>query len=236
MFLSIRDISINYGSLEAVKSVSLEIPKGLIVSLLGANGAGKSTLFKTISGLKRPISGDIRFEDERIDTLPPEAILRRGIAQVPEGKRIFPYMTVLENINSGAYTRKDGKKAIDQTRGELFERFPILREKAKVKAEKLSGGQQQILVIARALMVQPKLLLLDEPAQGLAPLVIAEIAEVIKKINESGITIVVIEHNIRFVRGLADKVFIMENGRLAYEGSPGELSEDDLIKKIYLGG
>jgi branched-chain amino acid transport system ATP-binding protein len=236
MFLSIRDVSINYGSLEAVKSVSLEIPKGLIVSLLGANGAGKSTLFKTISGLKRPISGDIRFEDERIDRLPPEAILRRGVAQVPEGKRIFPYMTVLENLNSGAYTRKDGKKAIDKTRAELFERFPVLREKAKIKAEKLSGGQQQILVIARALMVQPKLLLLDEPAQGLAPLVIAEIADVIKKINESGITIMVIEHNIRFIRGLANKVFIMENGRLAYEGSPSELSEDELIKKIYLGG
>lgn len=236
MLLDIRDVSINYGKLEAVKSVSLEIPKGLIVSLLGANGAGKSTLFKAISGLKRPVSGSIWFEDERIDILPPEAILRRGIAQVPEGKMIFPYMTVLENLNLGAYSRKDGKKAIDRTREELLQRFPILREKAKVKAEKLSGGQQHTLAIARALMVQPKLLLLDEPAQGIAPFLIAEIAEVIKKLNELGITIMIIEHNVRFVRDLADKILIMENGRLAFEGSPRELSEADLVKKIYLAG
>jgi len=235
MFLSIRDVSINYGELEVVKSVSLEIPKGLIVSLLGANGAGKSTLFKAISGLKRPISGSIWFEDERIDRLSPDAILRQGIAQVPEGKQIFPYMTVLQNLNLGAYSRKDGKQEVAKTREELFDRFPMLREKAKVKAENLSGGQQQILVIARALMAKPKLLLLDEPAQGLAPSVIKEIAEVIKKINESGITIIVIEHNIRFVHGLADKVFIMENGRLSLEGSVSELSEADLVNKIYLG-
>jgi len=235
MFLNIRDVSINYGKLEVVKSISLEIPKGLIVSLLGANGAGKSTLFRAISGLKRPISGSIWFEDERIDILSPDAILRQGIAQVPEGKRIFPYMTVLQNLNLGAYSRKDGKQEIAKTREELFERFPMLSEKAKAKAESLSGGQQQMLVIARALMAKPKLLLLDEPAQGLAPLVIKEIAEVIKKINESGITIVVIEHNIRFVHGLADKVFIMENGRLAFEGSMSELSEADLVQKIYLG-
>ena len=144
-------------------------------------------------------------------------------------------MTVLQNLNLGAYSRKDGKQEIAKTREELFERFPMLSEKAKAKAESLSGGQQQMLVIARALMAKPKLLLLDEPAQGLAPLVIKEIAEVIKKINESGITIVVIEHNIRFVHGLADKVFIMENGRLAFEGSMSELSEADLVQKIYLG-
>jgi branched-chain amino acid transport system ATP-binding protein len=236
MFLSIKNVSINYGKLEAVKNVSLEIPKGIIVSLLGANGAGKSTLFKTISGLKRPISGSIWFEGERIDTLSPDAILRRGIAQVSEGRRIFPYMTVMENLNLGAHSRKDGKLEIAKTREELLERFPILREKAKAKAESLSGGQQQILIIARALMTKPKLLLVDEPAQGLAPLVIRETAEIIKKINELGITIGIIEHNIRFVRGIADKVFILENGRLAFETTPSGLSEDELIKKIYLGG
>jgi branched-chain amino acid transport system ATP-binding protein len=236
MFLSIRDVSINYGKLEAVKSVSLEIPKGLITSLLGANGAGKSTLFKTISGLKRPISGSIWFEGERIDTLSPDAILRRGIAQVSEGKGIFPYMTVSENLILGAHSRKDGKLEINKTREELLERFPVLGEKAKVKAENLSGGQQQILVIARALMTKPKLLLLDEPAQGLAPLVVREIAEITKQIKESGITIGMVEHNIRFVRSLADKVFILENGRLAFETAPSELSEDELIKNIYLGG
>jgi branched-chain amino acid transport system ATP-binding protein len=236
MFLSIKDVSMNYGELEAVKSVSFEVPEGLIVSLLGANGAGKSTLFKAVSGLKRPVSGSIWFEGERIDTLSPEAILRKGIAQVPEGKKIFPYMTVMENLNLGAYSRKDGKKAISETRELLLERFPVLREKAKVKAEKLSGGQQQILVIARALMVKPKMLLLDEPAQGVAPLVIAEIAEVIQRINQLGVTIMVIEHNIRFVRGLTHKVFIMENGRLAFEGDPNAMSEAELVKKIYLGG
>jgi len=236
MFLSVRDVCINYGKLEAVKSVSLEIPKGLIVSLLGANGAGKSTLFKTISGLKRPTSGSIWFEGERIDTLSPDVILRRGIAQVSEGKGIFPYMTVSENLALGAHSRKDSKLEIAKTHEELIERFPVLGEKAKVKAENLSGGQQQLLVIARALMTKPKLLLLDEPAQGLAPLVVREIAKIIGQIKESGITIGMVEHNIRFVRSLADKVFILENGRLAFETAPSELSEDELIKNIYLGG
>ena len=235
MFFGVKDISINYGELEAVKNVSFEIPENLIVSLLGSNGAGKSTLFKAISGLKRPASGSIWFEDERIDQLSTDVILRKGIAQVSEGKKIFPYMTVMENLNLGAFSRKDGKKAINETREELLERFPMLREKAKIKAVKLSGGQQQILVIARALMVKPKLLLLDEPAQGVAPLVIAEITDVIKKINNLGVAIVVIEHNIRFVRGLAHKVFILENGRMAFEGDPNSMSEEDLIKKIYLG-
>jgi branched-chain amino acid transport system ATP-binding protein len=236
MFLSVRDVSINYGKLEAVKSVSLEFPKGLIVSFLGANGAGKSTLFKTISGLKRPVSGSIWFEDERIDTISPDAILRRGIAQVLEGRRIFPYMSVLQNLNLGAFARKDGKQEIDKTRKKLFELFPILRDKAKTKAKELSGGQQQQLVIARALMAKPKLLLLDEPAQGLAPLVIKEIAEVIKSIKDTGVTIAIIEHNVRFILGLAEKVFIMENGRLSFEGGPNELSESGFVQKIYLGG
>lgn len=236
MFFAIKDVSINYGELEAVKNVSFEVPQGLIVSLLGANGAGKSTLFKAISGINKLVSGSIWFEDERIDKLSTDRILHKGIAQVSEGKRIFPYMTVWENLALGAYSRKDGKRAINETREQLLERFPMLRQKANVKAEKLSGGQQQILVIARALMVKPRLLLLDEPAQGVAPIVVAEIAEVIRRINQLGVTIMVIEHNIRFVRGLANKVFIMENGRLAFEGDPNSMSEDDLVKKIYLGG
>ena len=236
MFFAVKDVSINYGELEAVKNVSFEVPQGMIVSLLGANGAGKSTLFKAISGINRLVSGSIWFEDERIDRLSTDKILHRGIAQVSEGKRIFPYMTVWENLALGAYSRKDGKRAINETREQLLERFPMLRQKANVKAEKLSGGQQQILVIARALMVKPRLLLLDEPAQGVAPIVVAEVAEVIQRINQLGVTIMVIEHNIRFVRGLAQKVFIMENGRLAFEGDPNSMSEDDLVKKIYLGG
>jgi branched-chain amino acid transport system ATP-binding protein len=236
MFFSIKDVSINYGTLEAVKSVSFDVPQGLIVSLLGANGAGKSTLFKAISGINKIVSGSMWFEGVRIDKLRSDEILRKGIAQVPEGKRIFPYMSVMENLDIGAISRKDGKKAIEETRDSLLERFPMLRQKARTRADKLSGGQQQILVIARALMVKPKLLLLDEPAQGVAPIVVADIAEVIRRINQLGVTIMVIEHNIRFVRGLAHKVFIMENGRLAYEGDPNSMSEEDLVKKIYLGG
>ncbi len=236
MFFAIKNVSINYGELEAVKNVSFEVPQGLIVSLLGANGAGKSTLFKAVSGINKLVAGSIWFEDERIDKFSADRILRKGIAQVSEGKRIFPYMSVRENLELGAYSRKDGKKAITETRDQLLERFPMLRQKANIKAEKLSGGQQQILVIARALMVKPRLLLLDEPAQGVAPIVVAEIAEVIQNINQLGVTIMVIEHNIRFVRGLAHKVFIMENGRLAFEGDPNSMSEDDLVKKIYLGG
>jgi branched-chain amino acid transport system ATP-binding protein len=236
MFFSIKDVSINYGALEAVKNVSFDVPQGLIVSLLGANGAGKSTLFKAISGINKLVSGSMWFEGTRIDKLRSDEILRKGIAQVPEGKRIFPYMSVMENLDIGAISRKDGKKAIEETRDSLLERFPMLRQKARTRADKLSGGQQQILVIARALMVKPKLLLLDEPAQGVAPIVVADIAEVIRRINQLGVTIMVIEHNIRFVRGLAHKVFIMENGRLAYEGDPNSMSEEDLVKKIYLGG
>lgn len=236
MFLSVRGVSVNYGKLEAVKSVSLDIPKGAIVSLLGANGAGKTTLFRAISGLTGLASGSIWFEGERIDVLPPDARLRLGVAQVPEGKRIFPYMTVLQNLNLGAYLRKDGKREIDRTREELFDRFPVLREKANVRAENLSGGQQQMLVIARALMSKPKLLLMDEPAQGLAPLVIKEITEVIRDIQESGITIGLIEHNIRFVLGLAHKIFVLESGRLVHELVPSELSESELVQKVYLGG
>lgn len=235
MFLSIRDVSINYGKLEVVKNVSFEVPQGVIVSLLGANGAGKSTLFKAISGLNRVVSGSIWFEDKRTDNLPVENIIQRGIAQVPERQRIFPYMNVMENLALGAYSRKDGKKAIAETRDELLHHFPILEQKAREKAEKLSGGQQNILAIARALMVKPKLLLLDEPAQGLSPLLVAEITDIIKGIRDRGITIMVIEHNIRFVRGLADKIVILENGRLSWEGGPNDLAEDELVKKIYLG-
>jgi branched-chain amino acid transport system ATP-binding protein len=211
------------------------VPEGVIIALLGANGAGKSTLFRAISGLIKPTSGNIWFKEERMDGKPPDEILRRGIAQVPEGKRIFRNMTVLENLYMGAYSRKDGKQAIDKSIKEIFERFPILEEKAKVRAKGLSGGQQQTLVIARALLAKPKLFLMDEPAQGLAPLVIKEIAELIKKLNESGLTIMVIEHNIRLALGIADKVFILSNGELVFEGTPADFSEDEFTKKVYLG-
>jgi len=236
MFLTIRNVSIHFRKIEAVKDVSMEVPEGMIVALLGANGAGKSTLFKAISGFLKPVSGGIWFREGRIDGKLPDEILRRGISQVLEGKRLFRRQTVLENLDMGAYSRNDGRQEIAKDREELLERFPILKEKAKVKSGLLSGGQQQILAIARSLMARPKLLLMDEPAQGLAPLVIKEIAEIIKKLNEAGLTIMVIEHNVRLALGLAVKVFILDNGKLAFEGTPASFSEDEYTQKVYLGG
>jgi branched-chain amino acid transport system ATP-binding protein len=236
MFLTIRNLSIHFRKIEAVKDVSMEVPEGMIVALLGANGAGKSTLFKAISGFLKPVSGGIWFREGRIDGKLPDEILRRGISQVLEGKRLFRRQTVLENLDMGAYSRNDGRQEIAKDREELLERFPILKEKAKVKSGLLSGGQQQILAIARSLMAKPKLLLMDEPAQGLAPLVIKEIAEIIKKLNESGLTIMVIEHNVRLALGLAVKVFILDNGKLVFEGTPASFSEDEYTQKVYLGG
>ncbi len=232
----VRNLSIHFRKIEALKDVSMEVPEGIIVALLGANGAGKSTLFKAISGFLKPVSGSIWFRKGRIDGKLPDEILRRGISQVLEGKRLFRRQTVLENLDMGAYSRHDGRKDITKDRDELLERFPILKEKAKVKSGLLSGGQQQILAIARSLMAKPKLLLMDEPAQGLAPLVIKEIAETIKKLNESGLTIMVIEHNVRLALGLADKVFILDNGKLVFEGTPASFSEDEYTQKVYLGG
>jgi branched-chain amino acid transport system ATP-binding protein len=236
MFLTLRNLSIHFRKIEAVKDVSMEVPEGIIVALLGANGAGKSTLFKAISGFLKPVSGGIWFREERIDGKLPDEILRRGISQVLEGKRLFRRQTVLENLEMGAYSRNDGRQEIAKDREELLERFPILKEKAKVKSGLLSGGQQQILAIARSLMAKPKLLLMDEPAQGLAPLVIKEIAEIIKKLNELGLTIIVIEHNVHLALGLADKVSILDNGKLIFEGTPASFSEDEYTQKVYLGG
>jgi len=236
MFLTVRNLSIHFRRVEAVKNVSMEVPEGVIVALLGANGAGKSTLFKGISGFLKPISGSIWFREERIDSTLPDEILRKGISQVLEGKRLFRRQTVLENLDMGAYSRNDDRREITKDRDELLERFPILKEKAKVKSGLLSGGQQQILAIARSLMAKPKLLLMDEPAQGLAPLVIHEISEIIRKLNGSGLTIMVIEHNVRLALGLADKVFILDNGKLIFEGTPASFSEDEYTQKVYLGG
>ena len=236
MFLKVRNLSIHFRKVEAVKNVSMDVPEGVIVALLGANGAGKSTLFKGISGFLKPISGSIWFREERIDGTLPDEILRKGISQVLEGKRLFRRQTVLENLDMGAYSRNEGRQEIAKDRDELLERFPILKEKAKVKSGLLSGGQQQILAIMRSLMAKPKLLLMDEPAQGLAPLVIQEISEIIRKLNESGLTIMVIEHNVRLALGLAVKVFILDNGKLVFEGTPASFSEDEYTQKVYLGG
>ena len=235
MLLDVQDICAHYGQLEAVKGVSMQIPQGSIVSMLGANGSGKSTIMKSISGLKRITTGEIWFDGRRMDGMPTEERVKLGLAQVLEGKGLFPDMTVLENLKMGAYTRKD-KQEIKEDMEELLERFPILAEKAKKDAKTLSGGQQETLAIARSLMTKPKLLMLDEPLQGLSPIVVGEVEQIIYDLNERGMTILMVEHNVHMALGMADKVHILEFGKIIMEGSPKELSEAEYVQKVYLAG
>jgi len=235
MFLSIKDLFVSYGNLEVLKGVSLDIEKRKISLLLGANGSGKSTLFKAISGIVRPFSGEIWFKDTRIDKLPSNSIVKLGIAQAPEGKRIFDDLTVWENLMMGAYTRRN-RREINSDIEEIYERFQPLKRKQKEISGNMSGGEQQMLVIARALMAKPSLLLLDEPAQGLSPLVVGEVADIVTGIHRDGITIMMIEHNLRLGLGLADTVYVLESGVIAFMTQASDLSEVDYAKKIYLGG
>ncbi len=235
-YLSLRNLTVCYGALEAVKSVSLEVPAGKIVALLGANGSGKSTILKAISGLKKPAGGEIWFQGSRIDGEPTYAILRRGIVHVPEGRGLFPYMTVFENLQMGAFSRKNAKKQeIERDLGEIYEFFPILKERRNSLAKTLSGGEAEMLALARGLMAKPKLLLLDEPLQGISPVVIEEIANIITMLNQRGITILMVEHNISMSFELSQLVYILETGELILQGKPQELSETEYIQKFYLG-
>ena len=233
--LKINGLCVNYGMLEAVKDVSMEVPEGKVVSLLGANGSGKSTILKTVSGLKAPREGEILFEDTRVDGMEIDAIVELGISQVPEGRRLFPYMTVLENLNLGAYVRTS-KAEVDKVREEVFERFPALKRRSRVRAHSMSGGEQELLSVARALMSRPKLLLMDEPCQGLSPIMVKEIGKTIRSLNESGITILLVEHNVSIALGVADHVYILRNGGIVFEGSPDAFSADEFTKRIYLAG
>ena len=233
--LKINDLCVNYGMLEAVKDVSMEVPEGKVVSLLGANGSGKSTILKTVSGLKAPREGEIRFEDTKVDGMEIDAIVELGISQVPEGRRLFPYMTVLENLNLGAYVRSS-KAEVDKVREEVFERFPALKRRSRVRAHSMSGGEQELLSVARALMSRPKLLLMDEPCQGLSPIMVKEIGKTIRSLKESGLTILLVEHNVSIALGVADHVYILRNGGIVFEGSPDAFSADEFTKRIYLAG
>lgn len=235
MILSIRDLYVNYGKLEVLKGVSLEVEEGKISLLLGANGSGKSTMLKTISGLISPVGGSIWFEDRRIDKLPTVDRLRAGLAHMPEGKRLFTEMSVKENLLIGAYSRKD-KKEIDKSIETMYELFPILRERQKERSDKMSGGEQQMLAFARALMIKPKLLLMDEPAQGLSPVLVSQVADTVTKIAKTGTTILIVEHNLRLGLSIADTVFVLENGKIAFQAKSTDLSQIEYAKKIYLGG
>lgn len=235
MILHVKDITVHYWKVAAIRNVSIEIEEGKIITLVGANGAGKSTILKTISGLKIPTSGEIFLKDKRIDRLPTQEIVKLGISNVPEGRRLFPHMSVIENLMMGAYLRKD-RREIDKNRQSVFHYFPVLAEREKQLAGSLSGGEQQMLAIGRALMSNPKLLLLDEPSIGLSPLVSQTIAKIIRTINQEGVSILLVEQNAKLALGLAYKGYVLETGAVVLEGETKELLQNEAVKSAYLGG
>jgi branched-chain amino acid transport system ATP-binding protein len=233
--LEIENISVYYGNIAAVKGVSLSVMPGEIVTLIGSNGAGKSTTLRTISGLLRPRQGAIRFNGKAIDRTPADQIVRLGIAHSPEGRRIFPRMTVAENLDLGAFLRKD-KAGIAEDQERMLELFPRLRERIGQKAGTLSGGEQQMLAVARALMARPKLLLLDEPSMGLAPVLVDLIFATITQIREQGITVLVVEQNALAALKVADRAYVLESGSMHMQGPAAEMADNPEIARAYLGG
>jgi branched-chain amino acid transport system ATP-binding protein len=235
MLLEIRDLRVHYGRAEALKGISIHVDEGAIVSIIGANGAGKTTILRTISGLERPTSGEIWFQGKKIDGMPASEIVRMGITHVPEGRMLFSTMTVLDNLKMGAYLRKD-RLQIAGDIDTIYQQFPALEEKNKQHAASLSGGQQQMLAIARALMSRSKLILLDEPSTGLSPLLVKEFSNILKKINQEGKSIILVEQNARMALKLAKRAYLLEVGYIVVEGEALELAKDDRVKKAYLGG
>ena len=233
--LKVENINVYYGAIHALKGISVDVKEGEIVTLIGANGAGKSTILRTISGLLRAKTGDIQFEGKSVSSMAAEEIVKKGISQVPEGRRIFANMTVEENLELGAYIRSD-KQGIRKDIDKVFERFPRLGERRKQVAGTLSGGEQQMLAIGRGLMSQPRLLLLDEPSIGLAPLLVKEIFSIIKEINASGTTILLVEQNANMALSIAHQAYVLETGRIILSGPAKELMESEEVRKAYLGG
>jgi branched-chain amino acid transport system ATP-binding protein len=232
--LEIKDVVTAYGRIEALRGVSLHVEQGSITCLLGPNGAGKTTLMMTTAGVLRPRSGSIRFHGNEIAGAPPHGIVQRGIALVPENRLVFPHMTVLENLRAGAYQRSD-KDGIDADLERMFTRFPRLRERSSQEGGTLSGGEQQMLSVARALMSRPKLLLMDEPSLGLAPLVVEEIFGIIRELHRDGTTIFLVEQNAHMALRVAHHFYLIEQGRITFSGDPGSLAEDEVIHRAYLG-
>mgnify|MGYP000659485824 CR=1 FL=1 len=232
--LKVENINVYYGAIHAIKGVSFHVDEGEIVTLIGANGAGKSTTLQTISGLLRSRTGSIEFCGENISKLPPHKIVEKGLAQVPEGRRIFLQMSVQENLDMGAYTQSGAGVGEDIER--VFEQFPRLKERRRQIAGTLSGGEQQMLAIGRALMSRPKLLMLDEPSMGLAPILVEQIFEIIQSLHKSGTTILLVEQNAQMALSVADRAYVMETGAISLSGTGRELAESDQVKKDYLGG
>jgi len=232
--LEVKELRVHYGNVEAVKGVSFQVSAGTIVSLIGANGAGKTTSLRALTGLVRPSGGELRFENASLNGLAPHQIVGLGIAHGPEGRRLFPKMTVLENLRMGAYLRTS-KTDISSTLGMIYQHFPILRERGRQLAGSLSGGEQQMLAIARALMSRPKLLLLDEPSMGLSPIMTAEIGKIIRQINELDVSIILVEQNAMLALTLAQYGYVLETGSLVMQGDAQELLRDEGVKRAYLG-
>jgi branched-chain amino acid transport system ATP-binding protein len=234
MLLDVRDLHVHYQKVAALKGVSLQVPSGGIVTIIGANGAGKSTTLRAISGLVRPSNGEIHFNGERIDHLPPEQIVGRGIAHVPEGRRVFPDLSVEENLRIGAFLRSD-KTRIESDLDGVFHRFPRLKERRTQWARTLSGGEQQMVAIGRALMSGPKLLLLDEPSMGLSPVMVQEISRIIADIVETGVPVVLVEQNAGLALRLASYAYVLEIGSVAVKGRSADLKTNDHVRRAYLG-
>ncbi len=233
--LRVEDINVYYGAIHAIKGISLEVNDGEIVALIGSNGAGKSTTLRTISGLMKPKTGRIMYDGEDITGVPAHKIVGKGLCQVPEGRHVFANLTVLENLELGAYLRTD-KEGIAKDMEMVFEKFPRLLERKNQLSGTLSGGEQQMLAMARALMSRPKLLLLDEPSMGLAPLLIKEIFNIIKEINAGGTTVLLVEQNANMALSIADKAYVLETGRITLSGTAAELASSEEVRKAYLGG
>ena len=232
--LKVDDINVYYGSIHAIKGISFEVNEGEIVTLIGANGAGKSTTLNTISGLLHSKTGHIEFMGEPLNHVPSHKVVSKGLALVPEGRRIFLQMSVQENLDMGAFSRRGGNIDADMER--VFEQFPRLKERRKQVAGTLSGGEQQMLAMGRALMSNPKLLMLDEPSMGLAPLVIAEVFQVIKKVNEMGITVLLVEQNAKQALKISDRAYLMNTGKIVVAGTGDDFLKGDVLTSVYLGG
>ncbi|HBP65793.1 MAG TPA: ABC transporter ATP-binding protein [Desulfosporosinus sp.] len=233
--LVLEDVNVYYGAIHALKGISFEVNQGEIVTLIGSNGAGKSTSLKTISGLLRAKSGKITFKGENLAIVAPQSIVAKGISQVPEGRRVFANMTVIENLELGAYLRKD-KTEIKKTMQHVYDLFPRLLERNTQISGTLSGGEQQMLAMGRALMSQPQLLLLDEPSMGLAPILVKQIFSIIKEINASGTTILLVEQNAHMALSIANRAYVLETGKIVLSGDSKELAASEEVRKAYLGG
>lgn len=233
--LEVNDLQVHFGGIHAIKGISLNVPQGEIVTLIGANGAGKTTTLRTISGLKKPTSGTIKIDGVDITSASPQSRVKQGLGHVPEGRRVFPAMTVLENLELGAFLRRD-RAGIAEDLDAVFSRFPVLAERRKQAAGTLSGGEQQMLAMGRALMGRPRLLLLDEPSMGLAPLLVQEIFDIIVSINATGTTVLLVEQNANMALQIANSAYVMETGSIVLSGNAADLATSEDVRRAYLGG